>query len=537
VTVLDDDATVTVSTARAFISSAPVAPEDRLGSFTHVLDSQPTGTVRATVMSRNPNVVRPIGIAGTTTGYTFNTSSTDPVSGWNVQRPVLLGAPLRGSSGSTTIVITYSGGGYDGVTVEVPVRVWTTAEIANIPDAGLRAAFETALGKQSDEPIFRDEIPGLTSLRARNRSITNLTGLELATGLTELNLGGNHNLADLRPLSGLGNLRRLNLNGSNVSDLRPLSGLRNLRRLELVNAAVTNVGPLSTVGELRELFLRNNEGISDNAIVDITGLQNLTKLWTLDLRRNQIASLAPLLTNDNFPSSSRLDLHLQGNPLNGAAYDTHIPALRDRDVTVNIDADPLVYIPDAALRTEVERVLNKNAGAAILRSELAGLTTLAMYNRGVADLTGLEYVTGLTTLHLSGHSFSDLTPLSGLTNLSGTLALENNSISDIAPLVANTGLGSGDTINLRGNPLNAAAYSTHIPALQGRGVTVQFDPAPVVSICDRTAAVETAILAAIPGNVACGEVTIVHLAGITSLDLETPSLTALQSGDFAGEML
>jgi len=51
---------------------------------------------------------------------------------------------------------------------------------------------------------------------------------------------------------------------------------------------------------LRELFLRNNEGISDNAIVDVTGLQNLTKLWTLDLRRNQIASLAPLLTNPSF---------------------------------------------------------------------------------------------------------------------------------------------------------------------------------------------------------------------------------------------
>ena len=50
-----------------------------------------------------------------------------------------------------------------------------------------------------------------------------------------------------------------------------------------------------------------------------------------------------------------------------------------------------------------------------------------------------------------------------------------NSISDISPLVANTGLGSGDTVDLRRNPLSSASINTHIPALQRRGVTVEFD--------------------------------------------------------------
>ena len=41
-------------------------------------------------------------------------------------------------------------------------------------------------------------------------------------------------------------------------------------------------------------------------------------------------------------------------------------------------------------------------------------------------------------------------------------------------MVANTGLGSGDRVNVRNNPLSATSINTHIPALQGRGVDVSF---------------------------------------------------------------
>ena len=58
-------------------------------------------------------------------------------------------------------------------------------------------------------------------------------------------------------------------------------------------------------------------------------------------------------------------------------------------------------------------------------------------------------------------------------NLTG-LYLYNNSISDLSPLVANTGLGSGDEVDVRNNPLSATSLNTYIPALQGRGVNVQF---------------------------------------------------------------
>ena len=55
------------------------------------------------------------------------------------------------------------------------------------------------------------------------------------------------------------------------------------------------------------------------------------------------------------------------------------------------------------------------------------------------------------------------------------LDLSSNNISDISPLVANTGLGDGDTAYVQGNVLSYLSIHTHIPILQSRGVRVYFD--------------------------------------------------------------
>ena len=58
------------------------------------------------------------------------------------------------------------------------------------------------------------------------------------------------------------------------------------------------------------------------------------------------------------------------------------------------------------------------------------------------------------------------------------LGLANNQISDISPLVGNSGIGKGDGVDLTGNPINDEAYNVHIPALIERGVIVLFDQKP-----------------------------------------------------------
>ena len=95
-------------------------------------------------------------------------------------------------------------------------------------------------------------------------------------------------------------------------------------------------------------------------------------------------------------------------------------------------------------------------------------------SNAVKDLSPLTGLTRLTRLQLWGNSVSDLSPLSGLTNLT-ELGLAGNSISDISPLVANAGLGNGDQVYLRRNPLTYLSIHKDIPTLQSRGVIVQFD--------------------------------------------------------------
>ena len=110
-------------------------------------------------------------------------------------------------------------------------------------------------------------------------------------------------------------------------------------------------------------------------------------------------------------------------------------------------------------------------------SDLTPLTNLFLLqelhldDNRISNFTPLANLFFLTQLSLQDNSVSDLTPLTNLTSLT-RLRLQGNSITDISALVSNTGLDSGDQVDLRGNPLNEASIQQHIPALQLRGVTV-----------------------------------------------------------------
>jgi hypothetical protein len=51
--------------------------------------------------------------------------------------------------------------------------------------------------------------------------------------------------------------------------------------------------------------------------------------------------------------------------------------------------------------------------------------------------------------------------------------MENN-ISDISPLVENSGISAGDFVGLSGNPLSTDSINVYIPQLEARGVIVDY---------------------------------------------------------------
>ena len=251
------------------------------------------------------------------------------------------------------------------------------------------------------------------------------------------------------------------------SDISALSGLTNLTKLRLDNNSLSDISVLAGLTNLTELNLNTT------SLSDISALSGLTSLAILGLASNRISDLSALVANTGLGSGDAV--YVQANPLNAVSVNTHIPALQSRGVTVWFDPpSPAVSIPDANLRAVIEATLGKTSGAIITEADMASLTVLTAFNANISDLTGLEHATNLTELNFAVNSILDISALAGLTNLT-SLVLTFDSISDISALAANTGLGDGDNVEVRGNPLNVVSLNTHLPALQSRGVTVLFD--------------------------------------------------------------
>lgn len=108
-------------------------------------------------------------------------------------------------------------------------------------------------------------------------------------------------------------------------------------------------------------------------------------------------------------------------------------------------------------------------------SSLTGLMDLRLENNSsISDMRPLSGLTRLETLFLGSTAISDVTPVSGLTLLK-VLNLFGAQVSNIRPLVANAGLGAGDTIDLTLNNL-AQANCPDLKTLVNRGATVMFSP-------------------------------------------------------------
>ncbi len=353
-------------------------------------------------------------------------------------------------------------------------------------------------------------LEGLTNLRRLYLHGTSVSDLSPLMGLTQLNgLGFSSTpVSDLSPLAGLTQLNYLSLNRTSVSDLSPLAGLTQLNYLSLNRTSVSDLSFLEGLTNLRRLYL------DDNNISDLSLLEGLNRLIDLELKGNllsyqsihtHIPTLQSRGVSVKFDSRSVADLlNISGvitasnNTLTIEVRDSLGRAFAGVPVTftvvsgggilsvTNTTADeqgraqsiltlgdgkpnsveasvtgtalaiilsdtvvPEVKLPDPNLRAAVETLLGKALGATITTADMARLTHLHARNIDISDLTGLESATNLTYL-----------------------SLNDNNISDISPLVANTGLGTGDHVHLWGNPLSSLSLNDYIPTLRGKGVRV-----------------------------------------------------------------
>ena len=137
--------------------------------------------------------------------------------------------------------------------------------------------------------------------------------------------------------------------------------------------------------------------------------------------------------------------------------------------------DDAVYIPDPNLRAALARMLGQRVDAPITVSQMEQFSRfsrtghtkngvyvegedLTLFNKGIKDLTGLEYAINLKELFVReqreefrGNGISDLTPISGLTQLVNlNIGGIGNHVSDLSPIANLTNIKH---LHLGGNPI------------------------------------------------------------------------------------
>ena len=346
--------------------------------------------------------------------------------------------------------------------------------MVDIPDPNLEKAIRETLTLPAEISLTQQEIARLTKLEAGESEITDLTGLEYATNLKDLRVCKNQ-IHDLRPLSGLIHLEHLSLCANQISDISPLANLTNLKKLDVGgNGKISDITALENLTQLVLIFLRDNsvEDISvlanltqltilqldKNQIRDITPLANLTLLEKLWLNRNAITDITPLIGLKNLK-----ELYLVDNPLHDFSPLLELEGI-ELDIEINEGFNDVVEIPDPNLKRLIRETLSLPEAVPLTQGQMLRLTELdAGGDRGITDLTGLEYATNIRFLRLDNNPIVDISPLVHLTKLEGInllgcgivdlsslrdlknlrgLFLGHNQISDISPLAELTNLTS-----------------------------------------------------------------------------------------------
>ncbi len=327
------------------------------------------------------------------------------------------------------------------------------------PDPNLETAIREAIDKPIGD-IYQSELEDLTEFSAEQGGIVNITGLEHCTNLRSLDLSLNHIISDISPLAGLTSLIELNLWHNQISDISPLASLTSLIELNLGSNQISDISPLASLTNLTLLDLGYNQ------IGDISPLANLTSLTSLSLFDNQISDISPLA---NLTSLIELDLGAnQISDISPLANLTNLTVLHLWAILIR-DISPLAGL---ASLTELDLFDNQISDISPL-ANLTSLTELDLGANQISDISPLANLTSLTSLNLWSNQISDISALASLTSLT-ELDLGSNNISHIKVLVDNPGLGDGDWVVLRFNPLSDASLNTYIPQLEARGVIVDY---------------------------------------------------------------
>ena len=355
------------------------------------------------------------------------------------------------------------------------------AQTVRMPDANLAAVVRDALGLDPNAPITGQALRGLKKLDAsvwtveevtgQYEAITDITGLEHATGLTELWLEHN-NIQNIQPLARLTRLEFLYIIGNEINDIRPLAKLTQLTRLSINVREIRDLSRQIELTQLERLYLSGwfNEssnqindlyllanstqltalGVFNAEVNDIKFLEGLTRLTSLNLWGNRVSDLKPLtgltqLTWLSLGDNRILDvtplagltnlesLLLKGNPIQNASVLANLPNLH----YVDFNIPPIISIRRDDSSQEVPSVGQTLKYRVQIRSawNVTGLNLSYIIPHQLTSVKRVAWFDGID--HNSSNNKTGTLKASGLET--------GNSIRDVAILTLNaTAAGTGE---------------------------------------------------------------------------------------------
>jgi len=374
----------------------------------------------------------------------------------------------------------------------------------------------------------------LLNLWLDDNNISDISALSALTALRGLYLGEN-SITDLTPLTGLMELRHLDLGDNPVSDISALEGLTALTHVDLgtqhldypfiytqipvlqakdVEVHFVPRTPITLLkvsgdaqsgeaGDILEPFIVEVKDADGHPFerVPITfavtvGSGTLSIEETITNAAGRAQSALTLGDMETIVSVSAEKIPTPTYFTAGGNIDTFGPALRATlakllaeynsstttpktmeaylaSVTrLDLSALGIRDLSGLETATKLEYLSLSESGISDI-SDLAGLTTLqdlVLSKNSITDISALAGLTALQNLWLDDNNVSDVSMLSGLVALKH-LYLAGNNITNILPLTKLTALTH---LELGIQRLDYASLYTYIPALQARGVDVQF---------------------------------------------------------------
>ena len=290
------------------------------------------------------------------------------------------------------------------------------AQVVEIPDPNLREVIRETLQLPEGVPITQQEMLRLRDIESEDREITDLTGLEFASNLYGLYVGGSSasslnlsplsdltelkvvfirrsRISDMTVLGNLTQLTKLVLVGNGIRDITALAGLVNLDGLVLLENPIANLSPLANLTQLKELSIR-----ATDRITDITPLANLTNLITLNLHGNQIVDISPLAGLTQLEK-----LVIDGNQIVDISPLANLTQLKELKIDANkiVDFSPLQGLSLTSLRyDEVCELPDPPVQDRIQSRTFPSIVRL--FDNGAVNLTTLSYEDSLAYYDLWG---------------------------------------------------------------------------------------------------------------------------------------